>query len=352
MIADETTATANQPDSKPTTKQATKCDPEKTKMVREVKHERPLTSCHWDPKGRYVFFGAEDNSIHRLELASGNLVHLARHDSWVRALGSSIDGEKLFTAGYDGRLISWPAAAAAPEPLQVVDAHQGWVRALAVSPDGKQLATCGNDRLVKLWNTSDCGLIRTLEGHASHVYNLTYSADGQTLYSCDLHGHVKAWSSLEGQPARDVARAETLVKYDTTFRADIGGARSIALKPDGTQLALGGIINVSNAFAGVGEIAIVLVDVSQSKVALQLEAKDKVRGAAWGVAYHPEAFWIGLAGGGGGGWLYFWKGDVAHEFFKLKLKTDGRGMSMSPNSTEIAVAHSDMHLRIYSLLAA
>ena len=90
----------------------------------------------------------------------------------------------------------------------------------------------------------------------------------------------------------------------------------------------------------------------QAKIALQLEAKDKIRGTAWGVAYHPDGYWIGLSGGGGGGWLYFWKGSEPLEFFKLKLKNDGRGMSLSPDGQRVAVAHADMHLRIYELHAA
>lgn len=329
-------------------------EPEKIKLIKEIKHDRPLTSCHWDPKGRYVFFGAEDNLVHRYELATEGLVHWAKHDSWIRAFGLTPNGERLFTGGYDGRLVSWPVADASPEPMHVIDAHQGWIRALAVSPDGQRLATCGNDRAIKLWDASDCRLIQTYSGHLSHVYNVAFTNDSKSLYSCDLKGCVKQWSidqdasdsGKSSKASRDVVIAETLAKYDTTFRADIGGARSIALKPDGSLLALGGIINVTNAFAGVGEMAVVLVDVAQSKIALQLESKDKTRGATWGVAYHPNNFWIGLSGGGGG-WLYFWKGDVAHEFFKLKLKTDGRGMSVSPDSTQIAVAHSDMHLRTY-----
>jgi WD40 repeat protein len=223
---------------------------------------------------------------------------------------------------------------------------------LATSPDGLRVATCGNDRKVKLWDSVDCKLVHEFSGHSSHVYNLVFSRDSKNLYSCDLKGIVKQWPVEPdgGQAelaARDVVVAETLAKYDTTFRADIGGARSMALKPDGSQLALGGITNVTNAFAGVGEVAVVLVDLAQSKVAVQLEAKEKIRGAAWGVDYHPAGFWIGLSAGGGGGWLYFWKGDVPHEFFKLKLKTDGRGMSMSPDATQLAVAHYDQHLRTY-----
>lgn len=330
-------------------------EPEKTQLIKEIKHDRPLTSCYWDPLGRFIFFGAEDNFVHRYDLATQALVRLSRHDSWIRAMGSTPNGETLFTGGYDGRLVSWPAADSAPQPIHAIDAHQGWIRALATSPDGQRLATCGNDHKVKLWDAVDCKLVQEFTGHSSHVYNLVFSQDSQNLYSCDLKGLVKQWPLVElesgGPPptARDVVVAEKLAKYDTTFRADIGGARSIALKPDGSQLALGGITNVTNAFAGVGEVAVVVVDLAQSKVALQLEAKEKIRGAAWGLVYHPTGFWIGLSAGGGGGWLYFWKGDTTHEFFKFKLKNDGRGLSMSPDATQLAVAHFDQHLRIYGI---
>src|SRR6185369_15745535 len=109
------------------------------------------------------------------------------------------------------------------------------------------------------------------------------------------------------------------------------------------------ITNVTNAFAGIGNALIVLLDVAENKVALQLETKEKVNGTAWGVAHHPDGFWIGLTGGGGGGWLYFWKGDVTTEFFKLKLANDGRDLSLSPDKRQVAVAHADKTLRLYAL---
>jgi WD40 repeat protein len=256
----------------------------------------------------------------------------------------------LYTGGYDGRLIYWPSAADKPEPLRVIDAHRGWLRAIAVSPDGKYLATCGNDLLVKLWDATAGTLVKEFKGHKSHVYNVAFSQDSSSLVSCDLKGVVNAWT-FDAEAPRELATVEALHKYDTTFRADIGGARDVALRADGAQLALGGITNVTNAFAGVGEIAIALVNLAEAKLDLVLETKDKTKGAAWGVAHHPDGFWIGLSGGGGG-WLYFWKGDTKHEFFKLKLKNDGRGMSISPNRTQLAVAHADKHLRIYNLFAA
>jgi len=330
-----------------------KIDVAKTHAVLEFKHSRPLVACRFDPQSRFVYFGAEDNLVHRLELATKKETPLAAHDSWVRALGTSPSGDVLYSGGYDGRLVWWPAAEAEPKPIRVVEAHQGWIRALAVSADGQRIATCGNDNLVKLWDAADGKPVSTLAGHSAHVYHVAFHPSGQTLASCDLKGGLKEWDVAAGTLKRDLAAAAALYKYDTSFRADIGGARSIAYRTDGNQLAVGGITNVSNAFAGIGHAAIVLIDLNadkpEGKVALQLEAKEKPNGVAWGVAHHPEGFWISLTGGGGGGWLYFFKGDTANEFFKLKLQSDGRGLSLSPTADRVAVAHSDGNLRLYAL---
>jgi WD40 repeat protein len=130
-------------------------DATKTALLLEHKHDRPLVSGRFDPSGRFVFFGAEDNFVHRFDLKSKTATPLAAHDSWVRALGCLPSGEVLYSGGYDGRLVCWPAADDKPQPIRVTQAHDGWLRALAVSPSGQQIATCGNDNLVKLWNAAD-----------------------------------------------------------------------------------------------------------------------------------------------------------------------------------------------------
>ncbi len=325
-----------------------KIDPEKMHVLIEHKHDRPLIACHWEPTARFVFFGAEDNLVHRVDLTNNTGIAMPGHDSWIRSFASSLSGEFLITGGYDGRLIWWPATAEKPEPVRVVEAHQGWIRALAASPDGKYFASCGNDLIVKLWDTATGALVREFPGHQSHIYNVLFSPDSTTMFSCDLKGTLKAWA-IDTPTPRDVVTVEALHKYDTTFRADIGGARSIALRSDSALLALGGITNVSNAFAGTGDVVVVLVNLPENKIDVQLESKDKMKGATWGVAHHPDGFWIGLTGGGSGGWFFFWRGDGPHEYFKLQLKSGGRGMSISPDRAHIAVAHADSFLRTYAL---
>lgn len=384
--------------------------PEQTHILLEQALPSPLTACYWEPKNRFILVGTEEYGIRRFHLETKESVPMiGPHDSWVRAIGSSPDGEVTYTGGYDGRLVWWPTAAEKPEPIRVIpDAHQGWIRALAVSPDGSRIATCGNDRMVRLWDSQSGEMLKCFQGHQWHVYNVIFSPAGDALIACDLHGFVKVWdptpnaapaapegapeaapaapvdppvapadpaaaAAVPAEPApvapaeaapaapppppvpgllRELPQLEALFKYDTGFRADIGGARCIAFSADGSRLAIGGVTNVTNAFAGVGDAAIVLVNLAENKVAVQLSPKEKVQGTAWGVARHPAGFWIGLAAGGGGGWLYFWKDDQAEEFFKLKLKSDGRGMCVSPDGTRVAVAHADKNLRIYGLFAA
>lgn len=336
-------------------------DPEKTHVVLEHAFPRPLNACYWDPSDRFLFVGSEDLGISRFDIQSKEIVAMVGpHDSWVRAIGSTPDSQLTFTGGYDGRLAWWSAKAEKPEPIRVVDAHQGWIRALEVSPDGLRLATCGNDLLVKLWDVQSGELIQTYNGHQSHVYNVCFAPSGQWLASCDLKGFVKAWPGLPDKqtaaatdiPSRDLPQVESLYKYDTTFRADIGGARCMSFSKDGKQLAIGGVTNVTNAFAGVGNFVVALVNFDDGKVVVQYVPKEKVNGTAWGIAQHSQGFWIGLSGGGGGGWLYFHRQESPEEFFKLKLKSDGRGMSVSPDATRVAVSHADRNLRIYALHAA
>ena len=333
-------------------------DPTLTHAGSAWKHVRPLTACRFDPAGKYVFTGAEDNLVTRWDLSAesgkGTGTPLDAHDSWVRAIAFSPSGDTVYTGGYDGRLIWWPAAAEKPEPIRKIEpAHQGWIRALAVSPDGTRIASCGNDNLVKLWDAADGKPVAELAGHESHVYNVAFHPTDGTLVSCDLKGVLKQWDLAANTAKRDLAAA-ALYKYDTTFRADIGGARSIAFKKDGKQLALGGITNVSNAFAGIGNPAVVVLDWESGQPAVQLEGKDKINGTIWGLASHPSAFWTGLSGGGGGGWLYFWKDETtsektSQEFFKFKLPDTGRDLDLAPDGRQVCIAHADGNLRLFAL---
>ena len=349
------------------------------RLERELKHARPLIACRFDPSSRFLFVSSEDESIQRFDLLTGENIALAGHKSWVRALafvGSPVAGSgeldawakrhaglhsiagfgvgaftpprplpfTLISGDYHGNLIWWQGDAPEPKPLRMVEAHQGWIRAVAVSPDGKTVASCGNDHAVKLWNAVDGKPIRTLEGHQSHVYNVAFHPDGNRPRLVRPQRCLEGLNLKTGASDRDLD-AKALWKYDPGFMADIGARGRCSFPPMGPS-SRAGITNVSNAFAGVGNPAVVLFDWKDGKSKL-LKAKDNFQGTAWGVAFHPAGFVI-AGGGGQGGGVWFWKGDDLASFHFVKLAASARDMALAPDGERFACAGSNGTAYIYS----
>lgn len=327
-------------------------DPEKIEIVAKWKHSSPLLSCRIDPAGVHVFAGAEDRSIQRWNLQSGEVTAFNGHQSWVRALAFHADSGTLLSGGFDGRLNWWEVDAKRPEPRRSIDTGHGWVRAVAVSPDGTLVATAGNDRLVKLWSFQSGELLGLRHGHESHVYNVVFqprqTGKGQVFASADLKGVVRHWE-IGSDASRRTLDASALHNYDKTFLADIGGARSMAFSADGRFLACGGIADVTNAFAGIGNPCVVLLDWESGEVKQKhVPGKKDLKGVAWGVVFHPEGFLVG-ASGGGGGFLLFWKPGEATEFFQFKLPNEARDLDLHPDGMRLVTAHHDGHVRVSRL---
>jgi len=354
-------------------------DPTASRLERELKHARPLIGCRFDPSGRFVFASSEDDTIQRFDLLTGTKTALLGHKSWVRGLafvgtpaagsgevaawqrrqtnlhavagfgGTMLPPPKaapftLISGDYHGNLIWWQGDADTPKPIRTVEAHKGWVRAVVVSPDGSTVASCGNDNAVRLWK-ADGTLIRSLEGHSTHVYNVAFHPDGARIASCDLKGIVKDWNLKTGVAERDLD-AKILTKYDPTFMADIGGARAMAFSPDGTKLGCAGITNVSNAFAGIGNPAVVVFDWKDGKAKV-LKPKDAFQGTAWGFVFHPAGFSL-AAGGGSGRRVWFWKGDDAASAHAVTVPANARDLTFAADGERFAVANSGGSVFVYT----
>lgn len=327
-------------------------DPAKTHVAKTFTHTSPLISCRFDPTGKFVFAGSEDSRVSRWEIETGKKLEFVGQESWVRSLAFNATGELLVTGGYDGRLLWWSANTTeeSPKPQRKIDAHKGFIRAIAVSPDTKTFATCGVDRIVRIWQMDSGTLVKELAGHDADIWNLAFHPGGKDLVSGDLKSNFIRWEVETGKVASKF-QLPALTKYDPTFMADIGGPHSMEFSKDGKWLAIGGITNVSNAFAGIGNGAIVLWDWDAQKEKVMHVAKKPANGSAWGCHVHPEGFTIGAFGGGGGGHLYFWKLDQKEEFHTLSLGNTARDMAVHPDGLQIATAHFDKQLRLSKMVA-
>jgi WD40 repeat protein len=331
-------------------------EPEKSHVAKELKHGKPLISCRFDPTGRYVFAGSEDDTVQRWDLkddpAKAKPTAFAAHEGWVFALGISPDGRTLLSGGTDGTLIWWPATAepAKITPIRKLSAHKGWIRDIAVSADGKQLATCGNDRKVRLWSLTDGKPLFELPGHTRPVYRVLFAPDGNHLLSADLMGTIIQWDARTGKEGRRLD-AGKLHLYEGGQGVDYGGVRDLSLARDGSLLACSGLINASNPLGAVSNPAVLLLDWKTGTPGKLQHPKGDIKGVAWGVRFHPQGFLIVAAGGTSGGFLFFTRPDQENEFFKLALPNSARALDLHPDGLQLATAHHDGILRISTMKA-
>lgn len=324
-------------------------DPAQAHEALKVDYGSPFLSCRFDPQGKYVFAGAEDNSILRWDVAANQKVSLKAHDSWVYALASSRDGATLVSGGCDGRLIWWPAAAETPQPARTIAGHDGWVRCLATSPDGQFLLSGGNDRLVKLWNLADGALVREFAGHDSHVYSLAFHPSGQFALSGDLRGNIHQWDVAAGTLVRSFS-AKPLWSYNGGQGVDFGGVRALAVSVDGKYLAAGGLFNASNPLGAVHDPTVLLFE-WESQKQIQQHIAEGLKGSVWRLVFHPDGWLIGATGGTSGGHVLFWKPEQNKEFHRYALPNTIRDLDLHTDNLRIVTSHFDRHLRISGLMA-
>jgi hypothetical protein len=117
-----------------------------------------------------------------------------------------------------------------------------WLYAVAWHPDGRRLAAAGVDRNIRIWEVSptEARLVRTAFAHEGPVIKLAFSGDGHTLYSLSEDRVAKAWDA-----------AELVERWHSEKFADT--PLSLALRPDGKQLAVGrydGVLVLLDAATG------------------------------------------------------------------------------------------------------
>jgi WD40 repeat protein len=323
-------------------------DPTQIREVAVYQEARPLMCVGFDPAGEYIFAGAQDNTILRWRIWDQYKDVLTGHRSWPSQLVVASTGV-MYSTGHEGTLLKWEALAHPPSLISTTDAHEGFARALAVSPDGQLVVTVGNDNKAKVWNAADGAFITELVGHESHIYNLAFHPSGEYLVTGDLKGVLKQWRVGTWEFVRDL-NADVVYKYDDGFQADVGGVRGICFSPDGSRLAVGGMGNVSNAFAGVGNPMGAVFNFETGERLQVLSTANNFEGAIWGMEFDPHGRYIVAVGGGNSGALWFWRVGEEQSFHQFDLPGIAYDVAVHPDGLKIAVALYDNTVRVYELL--
>lgn len=315
-------------------------DPRATHTIHDWAHTARLFCCRVDPTGRYVCAGSTDHTVQRWEIATGTKTPLVGHTNWVSALGFSPDGTALYSGSYDGRLITWETAAAAPQPVRTITAHDGWLRAIAVSSDGQWIATAGNDHLVKIWSAATGEKVRELAGHTQHVFCVQFVPGSRELVSGDCLGNIHHWNGEDGKLVRQFDARDTANLIGDI--APFGGILTLAFNRDGSRLTAGGHFKVSNAPAGNRRAVATTWDWKTGERVLRQESVKEERDATlWRAVHHPRGPLLGIVAKE----LGFWEPESVELFHLLKTPSEMFDFDLHPNGLDLFTAHFDGHLR-------
>lgn len=170
---------------------------------------------------------------------------LAAHRGPVTALRFSTNGERLATAGEEGRLVVWrkegdwtkhceaafqempvsriafsPAGdrlATCPQPphyqaptvatvwdarsggrISTLTGHTAPIRALRFTPDGKSVATAATDTTIKFWDPATGVQRLSLRGGSDAVHGIDFSSDGRALVAGNVDRSLRLWKATGG----------------------------------------------------------------------------------------------------------------------------------------------------------
>jgi WD40 repeat protein len=180
------------------------------------------------PAARLVAFGARGGSIRLLDLDTGALrTARGRHEGPVVALRFDPGGERLVSAGRDGRLIVWDAERATA--LESLAARGiGPIRDLAVARDGSTAYSAGRDGTVIAWDLAGARRWERPFGAARArrlPRSLGVTADGSRFVVVEAGGSVELVDS-------------GTLRMTGRIRPRRGPASGAALAPDGATLAV------------------------------------------------------------------------------------------------------------------
>ena len=166
-----------------------------------------------------------------------------------------------------------------------------------------------DDMKCKLWNVESGAMIRELAGHeertptgfGSMLYCCAFSNDGAKLATGDRVGRVVIWNVADGARVSTL-EVPSLYTWDGTQRIrSIGGIRSLAFSPDGTQIAVGGVGQIGNVDGLGGPSRVEIHNWSRRERVHEFQGNQQ--GLVNKLVWHND--WLCAIGGGNNGFIFF-----------------------------------------------
>ncbi|MDT3442993.1 protein kinase domain-containing protein [Pseudofrankia sp. BMG5.37] len=244
-------------------------------------HTSGVQAVSLSPDGRLVVTGG-DETIRVWELDTGRLVQTLTAPTSVEAVGLSPDGRLVVTGGGGNKVRVWELATG--REVHTLRGHTGPANSVAVSPDGRFVVSAG-DSTVRVWELATGRRVHVLRGGGERVESVAVAPDGRVAVSAGGGETVWVWDLVTGNCLRTIRVGErfsaTVVSSalspdgrlfvtgdaGATLRVlelatdqllhppRRGGARSVALSPDGRFALVGSDSSNGDPTARIRELA-------------------------------------------------------------------------------------------------
>ena len=201
-------------------------------------HTAPITSLAISSDGQLLASASEDRTVILWGWPRGNRLCLLPHTAEVNAVAfapsrSQGDDILLLTGAGDGQARLWHIAAggSVKAPIVLAQGHESAIRAVAFSRDGQWCATGGEDKRIGIWEAATgkhLYWVTTEEGawsvHKGAVTSLSFTPDGQ-LVSAGRDNCLRVWQIN--------ATSASLIDQ---ISGRTGEVSQFSVSPDGNQL--------------------------------------------------------------------------------------------------------------------
>jgi len=181
----------------------------------------------FSPDGRYIASGSgEGYTIRVWDVATGQALAGAfeEHESWVRAVAFSSDGERLMACSDDATVRIWTLATG-----DAVVCWSYWpaerARAVAFSWDGRHIVSVASDNTISVGDMEK-GTVTAgpIAGGDIKLTSAAISSDGKSVVTGSLGGEIRAWNT-------DARQTTSTSSYQP-----IGVTKKVAFSPDGRYI--------------------------------------------------------------------------------------------------------------------
>jgi WD40 repeat protein len=173
-----------------------------------IRHKGVITCLALNEDKQLIYSGSDDDTIQEWNLVDGTYQHTFEHQSSVRAISLSLDGQFLYSAG--GNIIrEWKVSDGICQ--RTFESHKNSVNVMSLSRNGQSLYSGSRDGTIEEWRLSDGTCQRTFNGHQDKINAISLSVNGQYLYSSSGDFTIREWRIDSGICQRTFDNNESLM---------------------------------------------------------------------------------------------------------------------------------------------